>query len=58
MKTGKRILTILLTLCVVFTMMPLAGAAGLAAYAADGKGAEGNIWTFQINLTRKLTSAK
>ena len=28
MKTGKRILTILLTLCVVFTMMPLAGSGG------------------------------
>ena len=28
MKTGKRILTILLTLCVAFTMMPLAGSGG------------------------------
>ena len=36
MKTGKRILTILLTLCVVFTMMPLADIAGMTAYAADG----------------------
>ena len=41
MKTGKRILTILLTLCVVFTMMPLADIAGMTAYAADGKGVEG-----------------
>ena len=30
MKTGKRILTILLTLCVAFTMMPLAGSGGVA----------------------------
>ncbi len=35
MKTGKRILTILLTLCVVFTMMPLADIAGMTAYAEE-----------------------
>ena len=40
MKTRKRILTILLTLCVVFTMMPLAGIEGMTAYAEEGKGAE------------------
>ena len=36
MKRGKRISTILLTLCVAFTMMPLAGIEGMTAYAADG----------------------
>ena len=41
MQTKQRILTVLLALCVAFTMMPLAGITGLAAYAADGKGAEG-----------------
>lgn len=40
MKRGKRILTILLTLCVAFTMMPIAGIAGMTAYAEEGKGAE------------------
>ena len=43
MQTKQRILTVLLALCVAFTMMPLAGITGLAAYAADGKGAEGLV---------------
>ena len=58
MKTGKRILTILLTLCVVFTMMPLADIAGMTAYAADGKGVEREYLNVRLNLTRKSTSAK
>lgn len=58
MKTGKRILTILLTLCVVFTMMPLAGSAGLAAYAADGKGAEGEYLDIPNKFDKEIDISK
>ncbi len=40
MRLHRRVLAILLTLCVAFTMMPLAGIEGMTAYAEEGKGAE------------------
>ena len=51
MKTGKRILTILLTLCVVFTMMPLTGSGGVA-HAEDGIAANAVVTrTTMLDLT-------
>ena len=58
MKTGKRILTILLTLCVVFTMMPLADTAGMTAYAADGKGVEGEYLDVPTKFDKEIDLSK
>ena len=58
MKTGKRILTILLTLCVVFTMMPLAGIEGMTAYAAAGKGAEGEYLDIPNKFDKEIDISK
>ena len=58
MKTGKRILTILLTLCVAFTMMPLAGIEGMTAYAADGKGAEGEYLDIPNKFDKEIDISK
>ncbi len=58
MKTGKRILTILLTLCVVFTMMPLADIAGMTAYAADGKGVEGEYLDVPTKFDKEIDISK
>ena len=58
MKTGKRILTILLTLCVVFTMMPLADTAGMTAYAADGKGVEGEYLDVPTKFDKEIDISK
>ena len=58
MKTGKRILTILLTLCVAFTMMPLAGIEGMTAYAADGKGAEGEYLNVPTKFDKEIDISK
>lgn len=58
MKTGKRILTILLTLCVAFTMMPLAGVEGMTAYAADGKGAEGEYLNVPAKFDKEIDISK
>ena len=58
MKTGKRILTILLTLCVVFTMMPLADIAGMTAYAADGKGVEREYLNVPAKFDKEIDISK
>lgn len=58
MKRGKRILTILLTLCVAFTMMPLAGIEGMTAYAADGKGAEGEYLDIPNKFDKEIDISK
>ena len=58
MKTGKRILTILLTLCVAFTMMPLTDIAGMTAYAADGKGAEGEYLDVPAKFDKEIDISK
>ena len=58
MKRGKRILTILLTLCVAFTMMPLAEIAGMTAYAADGKGAEGEYLNVPAKFDKEIDISK
>lgn len=58
MKTGKRILTILLTLCVAFTMMPLTGVEGMTAYAADGKGAEGEYLNVPTKFDKEIDISK
>ena len=58
MQTKHRILTVLLALCVAFTMMPLAGIAGLAAYAADGKGAEGEYLDIPNKFDKEIDISK
>lgn len=58
MKRGKRILTILLTLCVAFTMMPLAGIEGMTAYAADGKGVEGEYLDIPNKFDKEIDISK
>ena len=58
MQTKHRILTVLLALCVAFTMMPLAGIAGLAAYAADGKGAEGEYLNVPAKFDQEIDISK
>ena len=58
MKRGKRILTILLTLCVAFTMMPLAGIEGMTAYAAAGKGAEGEYLDIPNKFDKEIDISK
>lgn len=58
MKRGKRISTILLTLCVAFTMMPLAGIEGMTAYAADGKGVEGEYLDIPNKFDKEIDISK
>ena len=58
MQTKQRILTVLLALCVAFTMMPLAGITGLAAYAADGKGAEGEYLNVPAKFDQEIDISK
>lgn len=58
MKRGKRILTILLTLCVAFMMMPLAGIEGMTAYAAAGKGAEGEYLDIPNKFDKEIDISK
>ena len=58
MQTKHRILTVLLALCVAFTMMPLAGITGLAAYAADGKGAEGEYLNVPAKFDQEIDISK
>lgn len=58
MKMKKRLFAILLALCVTFTMMPLAGIAGLAAYASDGKGAEGEYLDIPNKFDKEIDISK
>ena len=58
MRLHRRVLTILLTLCVAFTMMPLTGVEGMTAYAADGKGAEGEYLNVPTKFDKEIDISK
>ena len=58
MRLHRRILMILLILCVAFAMMPLGAAAGMTAYAADGKGAEGEYLNVPTKFDKEIDISK
>ncbi len=58
MRLHRRVLAILLTLCVAFTMMPLAGIEGMTAYAEEGKGAEKEYLDVPAKFDKEIDISK